>query len=373
MPKLRIEEAAARRQARDRPRRGGRSSASTSTSSARGRRRRHPRHRQHRGARAADRAPRPESARARDAGACEAALDALTQAARERRGQPARAVDRGGARARHGRRDLRRAGEGVRPPPRARSAAITGVYGGAYAGRRGLRDAIQREVDGVRRERGPPAADAGRQAGPGRPRPRRQGDRDRLRRPRLRRRHRPAVPDARGGARARRSRTTSTWSASRALAAGHKTLVPAAHRGAEARRAPTTSWSSCGGVIPPQDYEFLQAPASAAIYRPRHQHPGPRQRLSRLGRRSPAAACACLDSVRPLQRRTASLRKRVRIWPRRAGGAALARCEPARAGGATAFVSMSHASAAAMHEPPRADVIAESHVFFFFFFFFFRL
>ena len=41
---------------------------------------------------------------------------------RGRRRQPARAVDRGDARTGDGRRDLRRDGEGVRPPPRRRSA-----------------------------------------------------------------------------------------------------------------------------------------------------------------------------------------------------------------------------------------------------------
>ena len=52
----------------------------------------------------------------------------------------------------------------------------------------------------VRGRARPAAPDPGGQDGPGRPRPRTEGDRDRVRRPRLRRRRRPAVPDAgRGG------------------------------------------------------------------------------------------------------------------------------------------------------------------------------
>jgi methylmalonyl-CoA mutase len=52
---------------------------------------------------------------------------------------------------------------------------------------------------GVRGGRGTPSPHPGRQDGPGRPRPRAEGHRHRLRRPRLRRRRGPAVPDAGGG------------------------------------------------------------------------------------------------------------------------------------------------------------------------------
>ena len=51
-------------------------------------------------------------------------------------------------------------------------------------------------------------------------------------------------------------------------AAGHKTLVPAAHRGAAEGRAPATSSWSCGGVIPPQDYDILRDAGVAAIFGP---------------------------------------------------------------------------------------------------------
>ena len=41
-----------------------------------------------------------------------------------------------------------------------------------------------------------------------------------------------------------------------------------AHRRAEDAGRRTTSWSSCGGVIPPQDYDFLKKAGVAAIFGP---------------------------------------------------------------------------------------------------------
>ena len=55
-------------------------------------------------------------------------------------------------------------------------------------------------------------------------------------------------------------------------AAGHKTLVPQLIAELKAR-APTTSSWWCGGVIPPQDYEFLRRGRGGRRVRPRHQHP----------------------------------------------------------------------------------------------------
>ena len=51
-------------------------------------------------------------------------------------------------------------------------------------------------------------------------------------------------------------------------AAGHKTLVPALIEALQAARAPATSSSSCGGVIPPTDYDFLKKAGVSAIYGP---------------------------------------------------------------------------------------------------------
>ena len=65
----------------------------------------------------------------------------------------------------------------------------------------------------IRGERGPPPAHPRRQDRPGRPRPRAEGDRLGLRRSRLRRRHRAACSRRRPKPRARRSRTTCTSSA----------------------------------------------------------------------------------------------------------------------------------------------------------------
>ncbi len=138
----------------------------------------------------------------RDEAACRAALDRLREGARRRR-QPAGAVDRRDARARDRRRDLRHARRGVLPSPRHHPQHRRRVRRGVR-GRRGLR-AGAHGGRGVRRRRRPASAPARRQARSGRPRPRRQGDRHRVRRPRLRRRRRPALPDA-GGSGPRRDR-----------------------------------------------------------------------------------------------------------------------------------------------------------------------
>ena len=71
----------------------------------------------------------------------------------ERRGQPAGAVDRGEPGARHGRRNLRRARSGVQPAPRRDPRRSVGIYGGQYQGDEGFRR-IQREIDAFAREEG---------------------------------------------------------------------------------------------------------------------------------------------------------------------------------------------------------------------------
>ena len=92
------------------------------------------------------------------------------------RGQPARAGGRGGARQGHGRRDLRRHGEGVGPPPRRDARRLGRLHGGGRSHEQG-RGSGAAHVRGVRRQRRPPPAHPGRQDGPGRPRPRAEGDR----------------------------------------------------------------------------------------------------------------------------------------------------------------------------------------------------
>ena len=114
------------------------------------------------------------------------------------RGQPAGAGGRGGAGQGHGRRDLRRHGAGVGPSPRRDARRVGRLLGGGRSHEQG-RGSGAAHVRGVRRQRRPAAAHPGRQDGPGRPRPRPEGDRLGLCRPRLRRRHRPAVRHARRG------------------------------------------------------------------------------------------------------------------------------------------------------------------------------
>ena len=118
MPKLRIEETAARRQAR--VDRGEDVVVGVNKFQlAEEPRDRHARDRQQRPCASRRwRACRRIRASARRARRRRPTLDALTQCARDRRGEPARARGRGGARPRHGRRDLVRAREGLGPLPR---------------------------------------------------------------------------------------------------------------------------------------------------------------------------------------------------------------------------------------------------------------
>ena len=117
MPKLRIEEAAARRQAAHRPRRGDDRRRQQVPARPTSRAIDIARHRQHRGAPPADRAARTRQGRT----ATRQRVRGRARRAHRGRGgrrQPARAVDRGVAGPGDGRRDLRRDGGGVRPPPR---------------------------------------------------------------------------------------------------------------------------------------------------------------------------------------------------------------------------------------------------------------
>ncbi len=151
--------------------------------------------------------------RERDPAQLAAALESLTRAADGGNGNLlALAVDAARAKATVG--EISAALEKVWGRHRAEIKSITGVFKREV----GMTDGVarvQKQVAAFEDERRPPAAHPGRQDRPGRPRPRPEGDRLGLRRPRLRRRHRAAVRDARARPRARRSRTTCTSSACR--------------------------------------------------------------------------------------------------------------------------------------------------------------
>ena len=304
MPKLRIEESAARRQARvdrgedvvvgvnkyvvENPElvdvldidNAARAPASRSRSSSR-------------------------SAPTRDEDACRAALEALTEGARGRR-QPAGAVHRRGPGPGHRRRDERRHGGGVRPPPRR------GPYDHRRV-RRGLRRgrvdyaAVQAEVDAFAEAEG--------------------------RRPRM------LVVKMGQDGHDRGAKVIATAFADLGFdvdvgplfqtpaeaardavendvhvvgvssqAAGHKTLVPQLIDELKAQGADDVL-VVCGGVIPPQDYEFLKGIGVAAVFGPGtnipagrgrgpRPHPGSTPGLSRLTDTTSSQAAA-IRSRRP--------------------------------------------------------------------------
>ena len=274
MPKLRIEEAAARRQARvdrgedvivgvnkyvldEEPEVEIRDVDNTV------------------GPRAAD---RPAPPRARDArrGRVPGGAAAAHRGCRRRR-QPARAVDRGVAGAGDGRRDLRRDGAGVLAAP-GHDPYHRGRVRRRVRGRRGLRPDPPRGRR-VRPRRGPPPAHPRREDGPGRPRPRRQGDRDRVRGPRLRRRRGPAVPDARGG-RARRGRERRPHR--RRQQPGRRATRRSCPSSSSscASRAARRSSSSAAASSPPRTTTSSTKPASPPSSAPAPTSPKPRARSS---------------------------------------------------------------------------------------------
>ena len=172
------------------------------------------------------------------------ALEALTNSAE--RGASKGSLDgnllaprrRRGPRQGHRRRDLRRAGEGLRAAPGGDPYDQRRVQGRVRRSGRHARAAGARGHRRVRGGRGPPAAHPGRQDGPGRPRPRPEGGRLRLRRHGLRRRRGAAVLHARRRSPSRRSTPTCTSSGSRSLAAGHLTLLPALRKALEEQGRP---------------------------------------------------------------------------------------------------------------------------------------
>ena len=133
---------------------------------------------------------------ARDESACRAVLERLTQGARGDANLLGLSIEAMRARATVG--EVSDAMEAAFTRHRATVRTVSGVYGAAYARDDAFQN-IRRETARFAEAGGAPAAHPRGQARPGRARPRRQGDRHGLRRHRLRRRYRPALPDARGG------------------------------------------------------------------------------------------------------------------------------------------------------------------------------
>ena len=194
IPKLRIEEAAAKTQAR----------IDSGQQSVIGVNKYRPeseapievrKRRQLRRAADADRQARSGCSAERDPAQLAAALDSLTRAADGGNGNLlALAVDAARAKATVG--EISAALEKVWGRHRAEIKSISGVFKREV----GMTDGVarvQKQVAAFEDERGPPPAHPRRQDRPGRPRPRPEGDRLGLRRSRLRRRHRAAVCDAR--------------------------------------------------------------------------------------------------------------------------------------------------------------------------------
>ena len=131
----------------------------------------------------------------RDPAACEAALAELARRAAQGGNLLDAAIAAARARASVGEMSL--AMEKIFGRHRAEVKTLAGVYGAAYEGDDGFA-AIQRDVEAFAEEEGRRPEDACRQDGPGRARPGRQGHRHRLCRHRFRCRCRPPVPDPRG-------------------------------------------------------------------------------------------------------------------------------------------------------------------------------
>ncbi len=174
---------------------------------------------------------------ARDGKRVEAALAKLRELARSGQGNLL-AAGIEAARARDRRRDLVGARDGLRAASRGDSLGLGGLRGHVSG-----RQRVRVGACGGRRLRsggGSPAAHAGREARPGRPRPRHQGDRDGLRRPGLRRGRGSALPDARrggaAGARRRRPRGRCVEPGGRSQDAGARARRGAAPQGCERGR-----------------------------------------------------------------------------------------------------------------------------------------
>ncbi|HUC62701.1 MAG TPA: methylmalonyl-CoA mutase [Alphaproteobacteria bacterium] len=222
----------------------------------------------------------------RDEARCKAALDGLAEAAKGKRGNLlALSVEAARARATVG--EISDALESVFTRHRAVIRSISGVYGSAYEGDEGFRR-VQKEVEAFAAEEG--------------------------RRPRL------LVVKLGQDGHDRGAKVIATAFAdlgfdvdigplfqtpdeaarqaiendvhvigASSQAAGHKTLIPALLDALRAQGADDIL-VVCGGVVPPQDYEFLKAKGVAAVYGPGTNIPRAASEVLSLIRRQPKAA-----------------------------------------------------------------------------------
>ena len=117
------------------------------------------------------------------------------------------------------------------------------------------------------------------------------------------------------------------------LAAGHKTLVPAIIEALKAQGADDII-VFVGGVVPPQDYDFLYAGRRQGHLRPGHADPGQCE-----GRARARSAPRCADAPPPWHRRSGADRDADR---------------PGRAGAAACAGQGDHAARVDPRRPPRA-------------------
>ena len=200
----------------------------------------------------------------RDEAACRAALTALTEGAKAGGNLLALAVEAARHRATLG--EISDAMEaafgryGTQPVP------VTGVYGKAYADDARYAQVLD-GVEAVDAPAGPQAPPAGRQDGPGRPRSRRQRHRQRFQRHGLRgHQSGPLFQTPEEACELALEKDVDAVGAS-SLAAGHKTLVPELIRHLKEAGRPDIKVVA-GGVIPPQDYDFLRDAGVQGIYGP---------------------------------------------------------------------------------------------------------
>jgi methylmalonyl-CoA mutase len=132
------------------------------------------------------------------------------------------------------------------------------------------------QIRGLRARGGPAPAHAGRQTGPGRPRPRRQNHRHRLRRYWLRRRYRPLVPDP-GGSRPPSGRERRPHRRRLDPRRRPQDPRPRPDRGPETRRRGRHP-RRLRRRHPAQGLRFPEARRRQRRLRPRHQHPPSRRR-----------------------------------------------------------------------------------------------
>ena len=202
----------------------------------------------------------------RDGGEVDAALAALTRCAETGDGNLLDLAV-GAARAKATVGEISDALEQVWGRHRASIRSISGVYRGELGERGGVVDEVRRKVEAF-------------EAADGR-RPRiliakmGQDGHDRgqkviataFARPGLRRGHRTAVPDARRRRPARRCEDDVHVVGASSLAAGHLTLVPEL-KAALAQLGAADIMIVVGGVIPPQDYDELYAAGAVAVFPP---------------------------------------------------------------------------------------------------------